>query len=612
MTRQESLKFCRKCTHRELDFKQGLLCDLTHKVADFDGECEHFKLDETKKDQVKEVPKKHDHIPEEPVNIEITEEDLEKLKEHQDFYYAVIGGILATVISAVIWAVITVSTESQIGFMAVGVGLLVGLTVRFFGAGIDKKFGYLGALLSLLGCMLGNLFSQVGFITQEESLGYFETLTYLNFGLIIDLLVYSFHPMDLLFYGIAIYEGYRLAFRRINVALLSKLESGEYNGVPGFNRIRMPLIIVSILALSFIAFTVKQGVNGLITHHYESGQKMSEGEMKQSREIGEWTYWYDNGNKQCVGFYNAGIQDSLWYWYDEDGKLTGTGMYNNGLENGVWINYYSEGMHSDSGAYIDGRRSGLWKYWHENGNLAYAGEIKRGEQIGCWTKYHNNGKKAEEVSHLHSDTMLIENVWDREGNQLVVNRNGSYVGYWEDGKVSASGEIKGGLRIGTWKSYYENGTLREEGGYNNNIYLVSNSWDPDGKEEVKEGNGIYYSYFSGTHDVFESGEIGAGFREGVWNTFYAESGSLLAESTYEKGKQSGPYRVYYESGQLQVSGEIMDGSREGEWNWYHENGNLSSSVTFEADRKTGKQTMWSTSGEVLKEEYYQNGELVMQ
>ena len=115
--------------------------------------------------------------------ILMDDEIIQKLRSHQDFYYGIFGGLLAMILGAIIWAIITVATEYQIGYMAIGVGLLVGFTVQFFGAGIDKKFGYLGATLSLLGCMLGNLLSQVGFIANEQSLGYYETLTYLNLNL---------------------------------------------------------------------------------------------------------------------------------------------------------------------------------------------------------------------------------------------------------------------------------------------------------------------------------------------------------------------------------------------------------------------------------------------
>ncbi|MDT0620634.1 DUF4328 domain-containing protein [Croceitalea vernalis] len=49
MTRQERLVFCKKCENRYLDLQKGLLCKLTEKEADFEGECADFKEDLQKK-----------------------------------------------------------------------------------------------------------------------------------------------------------------------------------------------------------------------------------------------------------------------------------------------------------------------------------------------------------------------------------------------------------------------------------------------------------------------------------------------------------------------------------------------------------------------------------
>lgn len=90
--------------------------------------------------------------------------------------------------------------------MAVGVGFLVGFAVRFGGKGIDPIFGYLGAILSLLGCLLGNLFSAMGFFAEVQSVSFFDVLGGLNVSLAVELLKVTFPPMDILFYGIAVYE----------------------------------------------------------------------------------------------------------------------------------------------------------------------------------------------------------------------------------------------------------------------------------------------------------------------------------------------------------------------------------------------------------------------
>lgn len=130
-------------------------------------------------------------------------------RSEQNFNQAILAALAAAVISAALWAVITVTTQFQIGFMAIGVGFLVGYAIKTFGKGMDEKFAYLGAGMSLIGCLLGNLFSAVGFVAAYRSTGFFDLLFSLNLDSASSLLSATFQPLDLLFYGIGIYRGYK-------------------------------------------------------------------------------------------------------------------------------------------------------------------------------------------------------------------------------------------------------------------------------------------------------------------------------------------------------------------------------------------------------------------
>jgi hypothetical protein len=142
----------------------------------------------------------------------------EKLRLEQNLPMALAAGFAAALIGGILWAVITVVTNYQIGFMAVGVGLLVGYAVRYFGKGIDPIFGVAGAVLALLGCLLGNFFSMVGFGAAAENVGVFELLGMLDYSYVPEIMMEGFSPMDLLFYGIAVYEGYKFSFRKFTEA----------------------------------------------------------------------------------------------------------------------------------------------------------------------------------------------------------------------------------------------------------------------------------------------------------------------------------------------------------------------------------------------------------
>ncbi len=143
------------------------------------------------------------------------EQFLYRIEGNQNLSMGIIGGIIAALIGACAWATVTVLTNYQIGWMAVGVGFLVGYAVRVFGKGLSKIYGYVGATLALTGCLAGNLFSICASISNQEAIPFFDLMSRLKPIIIVDLMKATFHPIDLLFYAIAVYTGYRFSFRQI-------------------------------------------------------------------------------------------------------------------------------------------------------------------------------------------------------------------------------------------------------------------------------------------------------------------------------------------------------------------------------------------------------------
>jgi hypothetical protein len=142
---------------------------------------------------------------------------MRKAKDEQDLGKGVIAGAGAAIIGAVAWGLITYATGYQIGFMAVGVGFIVGYAVRQFGRGFDNVFGIAGAVLALVGCLVGNLFASCIAIANSEGMEVFDVISQLDLDLVMEIMQVTFSPMDLLFYGIAVYEGYKLSFRRLTL-----------------------------------------------------------------------------------------------------------------------------------------------------------------------------------------------------------------------------------------------------------------------------------------------------------------------------------------------------------------------------------------------------------
>lgn len=52
MTREEHLKFCKVCINRKMDMQQGLICSITSERADFENNCENYRIDEIEKEKL--------------------------------------------------------------------------------------------------------------------------------------------------------------------------------------------------------------------------------------------------------------------------------------------------------------------------------------------------------------------------------------------------------------------------------------------------------------------------------------------------------------------------------------------------------------------------------
>ena len=142
------------------------------------------------------------------------ERKLQAARDDQNLSMGAVGGIAAAIVGAIVWAIITVMTGYQIGWMAVGVGFLVGYAVKLLGKGVDPVFGYAGAAIALAGCLAGNLLTVVIMVSRQENLELLTVLSRLTPGLTADIMKETFQPMDVLFYGLAVYEAYKISFTK--------------------------------------------------------------------------------------------------------------------------------------------------------------------------------------------------------------------------------------------------------------------------------------------------------------------------------------------------------------------------------------------------------------
>jgi hypothetical protein len=146
-------------------------------------------------------------------------EIVERLREEQNPINGMVSGLFAAFMGAVIWAVVTFVTKNQIGWMAIGIAYIVGWSIRRWGKGVDAYFGIMGAIFSFLGCLLGNIFS-IAIILSQYALSDLPSILwsfFLHPNILLFLIQETFSVYDILFYGIAIYYGYRYSIRAYTI-----------------------------------------------------------------------------------------------------------------------------------------------------------------------------------------------------------------------------------------------------------------------------------------------------------------------------------------------------------------------------------------------------------
>jgi hypothetical protein len=146
----------------------------------------------------------------------------QRLLSEQNLPMAVVVGSAAALLGAAGWATATVMTGYKLGIIAIAVGLLVGMAVRSAGRGVTPVFAVVG----------GNLLAVTTLAARHAGLPLATALGRLDFERSRELLVGFSSPKDVLFYGIAIYEGFRFAIRPLGRAQLQAMLSGPSAPTP--------------------------------------------------------------------------------------------------------------------------------------------------------------------------------------------------------------------------------------------------------------------------------------------------------------------------------------------------------------------------------------------
>jgi antitoxin component YwqK of YwqJK toxin-antitoxin module len=381
--------------------------------------------------------------------------------------------------------------------------------------------------------------------------------------------------------------------------------------------------------------------SSFVQFFYPNRQVSSEGVMKKGQPDGYWRTYYVTGVIKSEGKRTNYLLDSVWSFYNQSGELVQSISYSIGEKNGFSVTYRYDNPKKpgkptiiSKELYVNGKREGPSYYYYLTGELR---EI---------VQYREN-KKQGLAREFSPDSTLIT-VQEFNDNYLV-NRE-------RINRTDAQGR-----KQGTFRDYYENGSIRKEENYlDNQLHGYYREYDGRGEllmamryergqiveeidEDLKElldmkstfdeqGRLLFTGGYKegipvGIHRFFDTAgvvvnaflynELGQkisegvideqGRRKGSWTDFYP-TGEVRAKGDYNDNQQSGTWTFYYLSGAIEQKGRFERGRYQGLWMWYYPNGNTWREESYFNGREDGLFVEYGPDGSVLTQGDYISGE----
>lgn len=360
--------------------------------------------------------------------------------------------------------------------------------------------------------------------------------------------------------------------------------------------------------------------------YYENGQISSEGLIVNGKPEGFWVTFFPNGLIKSEGNRKISLLDSTWVFYTEQGNFKSKINFKEGKKNGLKISYsdscnivlienykndlkqgVSTSFYDIKGEckkieinYIENIENGKAFEYGIDGRLISLIKYKKGVLMGKEkiNRYDKLNKKTAIWKKFHDNGRLKE-----EANYKNDLLNGYLKEYDLKGRlIKAILYINGEPQLYTdelsslkiSKEYYNNGVVKEEGVYDIN----------------KKENGVF-KYFNekGKIDsvlIFSHGNLlanglldEAGMRQGYWEEYYLNT-KIKSKGKYKDGKKIEGWEYFFENGKIEQKGKFTKkGKFTGVWYWYHKNGEILREENFRKGLEDG-----------MLYEYYDDGTLI--
>ena len=137
---------------------------------------------------------------------------MDKASSNGNVGVAIFAGALATIVGTMVCMGFALLTGWHVGYMAAGVGIVMGFVIRGSGRGSLVIFGALGVFFTLLTCLIGEMGVAIQAATTQR-LDFYGVLTTMNLPELAVTIVTRTDTMMTVIYAIGIFFAFKLSRR---------------------------------------------------------------------------------------------------------------------------------------------------------------------------------------------------------------------------------------------------------------------------------------------------------------------------------------------------------------------------------------------------------------
>ena len=336
-----------------------------------------------------------------------------------------------------------------------------------------------------------------------------------------------------------------------------------------------------------------------------------------NRKQGIWKEFYENMELKKMRQFNDDSLDGYVKDFDSKGNLLSTKKYNNGkrITNApeiadveIYREVYEDGTLKYEGVYSEGEPIGT--HYHYIQKLRCDSSLFRRDDtsdVFIRRSFCRNVPVPDSAVEYFNGIIIAKGAVDSVRNRVGVwseyhytgefkgkglYKEGNRIGYWEffyaGGKLEQKGTYdKKGRAQGSWKWYYESGSvIREENYVNGKREGEMKDYDEEGKiilqgsyvDNMKEGKWTYQ-----TADYLEYGSYTNDEPDSLWKSFYMPSKRKYFEGKFQAGVPVGLHQGFHPSGARKYVGTYISGMKDGDWRYFDENDFNYLTITFKND-----------------------------